>query len=114
MHISSRDVLPYATNKTEVWRFHARTAGSFTATSRFLHNILAVACTLLLRLAIYYQKSVLCLEYSVQMVSVADILHRTVVIGCVGVSLWGIGTGFAVHTHTMKRGQGALTRFSET
>ncbi|EIM80095.1 uncharacterized protein STEHIDRAFT_105712 [Stereum hirsutum FP-91666 SS1] len=39
------------------------------------------------------------------MVSIADILHRTVVIGCVGVSIWGIGTGFAVHTHTMKRGQ---------
>ncbi|KAI0048514.1 hypothetical protein FA95DRAFT_1557873 [Auriscalpium vulgare] len=40
--------------------------------------------------------------------SVADILHRGVVTGLVGVCVWGIGIGFMVHRDTIRRGHEIL------
>lgn len=37
----------------------------------------------------------------------ADILHRTLVVGLLGVTVAGVGTGWAVHKDTLKRGQGS-------
>lgn len=34
-----------------------------------------------------------------------DILHRAVVLSCVGVSIWGIGTAVGVHNDTLRRGR---------
>ncbi len=38
--------------------------------------------------------------------SVADILHRGVVLSLVGVCVWGIGTGILVHRDTLRMGRG--------
>lgn len=37
--------------------------------------------------------------------SVADILHRGVVLSLVGVCVWGIGTGILVHRDTLRMGR---------
>ncbi|KAI0030579.1 hypothetical protein K488DRAFT_53966 [Vararia minispora EC-137] len=37
---------------------------------------------------------------------VLDILHRGVVLACIGTTFWGIGMGVAVHNDTMRRGRG--------
>ncbi|KAI9512511.1 hypothetical protein F5148DRAFT_849695 [Russula earlei] len=37
--------------------------------------------------------------------SVADILHRGVVLSLVGVCVWGIGTGILVHRDTVRMGR---------
>ncbi|KAH9044550.1 hypothetical protein EDB85DRAFT_1910043 [Lactarius pseudohatsudake] len=39
--------------------------------------------------------------------SVADILHRGVVLSLVGVCVWGIGTGIFVHRDTLRMGRGS-------
>ncbi|KAH9968629.1 hypothetical protein BC827DRAFT_1121449 [Russula dissimulans] len=39
--------------------------------------------------------------------SVADILHRGVVLSLVGVCIWGIGTGIFVHRDTVRMGRGS-------
>ena len=38
--------------------------------------------------------------------SVADILHRGVVLSLIGVCVWGIGTGILVHRDTLRMGRG--------
>ena len=38
--------------------------------------------------------------------SVADVLHRGVVLSLVGVCVWGIGTGILVHRDTLRMGRG--------
>jgi hypothetical protein len=37
----------------------------------------------------------------------ADILHRTLVVGLLGVTIAGVGTGWAIHKDTLRRGQGS-------
>jgi len=37
--------------------------------------------------------------------SIADILHRGVVLSLVGVCIWGVGTGFLVHRDTVRMGK---------
>lgn len=37
--------------------------------------------------------------------SVADVLHRGVVLSLVGVCVWGIGTGVLVHRDTLRMGR---------
>jgi len=39
--------------------------------------------------------------------SVADVLHRGVVLSLVGVCIWGIGTGVLVHRDTVRMGKGS-------
>jgi hypothetical protein len=38
-----------------------------------------------------------------------DILHRVFVYSAVGVSVWGISTGYMVHRDTLKRGEGVFS-----
>ncbi|KAA1475221.1 hypothetical protein DENSPDRAFT_414125 [Dentipellis sp. KUC8613] len=38
----------------------------------------------------------------------ADILHRGTVLTLVGVSIWGMTTGYLVHRDTMRRGKGII------
>ncbi|KAI0257206.1 hypothetical protein BJV78DRAFT_1160957 [Lactifluus subvellereus] len=38
--------------------------------------------------------------------SVADVLHRGVVLSLIGVCVWGIGTGILVHRDTLRMGRG--------
>ena len=37
----------------------------------------------------------------------ADILHRTLVFGLLGVTVAGVGAGWAIHKDTLRRGQGS-------
>ena len=37
----------------------------------------------------------------------ADILHKTLVVGLVGATVAGVGTGWMVHKDTLRRGQGS-------
>jgi hypothetical protein len=39
--------------------------------------------------------------------SLADVLHRGVVLSLVGVCVWGIGTGVFVHRDTLRLGRGS-------
>ncbi|KAF6761127.1 hypothetical protein DFP72DRAFT_804392, partial [Ephemerocybe angulata] len=43
---------------------------------------------------------------------VLDYLHRAVVYSCVGISIWGIGMGVAVHRDTLRRGRGEQQTFA--
>ena len=43
----------------------------------------------------------------VSMPPLADILHRTLVFGLLGVTVVGVGAGWAVHKDTLRRGQGS-------
>ncbi|TFY80704.1 hypothetical protein EWM64_g3304 [Hericium alpestre] len=36
---------------------------------------------------------------------IADILHRGAVLTLVGVSVWGVATGYMVHKNTLKKGR---------
>jgi len=37
----------------------------------------------------------------------ADILHRTLVVGLLGATVAGVGVGWAVHKDTLRRGEGS-------
>jgi hypothetical protein len=41
----------------------------------------------------------------------ADILHRTFVVGLLGATVLGVGTGWAVHKDTLRRGQGSSVSY---
>jgi Cytochrome oxidase c assembly len=43
--------------------------------------------------------------------SVADVLHRGVVLSLIGVCVWGIGTGILVHRDTLRMGRGPRNSF---
>jgi len=43
----------------------------------------------------------------VSMPPLADILHRTLVVGLLGVTVVGVGAGWAIHKDTLRRGQGS-------
>ncbi|KAF9243184.1 hypothetical protein BU15DRAFT_43308 [Melanogaster broomeanus] len=36
-----------------------------------------------------------------------DVIHRTVVSGLAGLSIYGLYLGYSVHQHTMEKGRGA-------
>ena len=40
-------------------------------------------------------------------ISVADVLHRGVVLSLVGLTVYGIGAGVMIHRDTLRRGRGA-------
>ena len=42
----------------------------------------------------------------------ADILHRTLVVGLLGATVAGVGVGWAVHKDTLRRGQGSSSVFA--
>ena len=44
--------------------------------------------------------------------SLADVLHRSVVLSLVGVCVWGIGTGILVHRDTLRMGRGSGSGFA--
>ena len=48
----------------------------------------------------------------VLMPPLADILHRTLVVGLLGVTVAGVGVGWAVHKDTLRRGQGSSSVFA--
>jgi Cytochrome oxidase c assembly len=47
------------------------------------------------------------IDMSRSRLSVADVLHRGVVLSLVGVCIWGIGTGILVHRDTLRMGRGS-------
>lgn len=46
--------------------------------------------------------------------SVADVLHRGVVLSLVGVCVWGIGTGVLVHRDTLRMGRGSANALASS
>ena len=46
-------------------------------------------------------------SFFISMPPLADILHRTLVLGLLGATVAGVGTGWMVHKDTLKRGQGS-------
>ncbi|KAN0081329.1 hypothetical protein V8E55_008953 [Tylopilus felleus] len=42
--------------------------------------------------------------------TLADVLHRTLVTGLTALSIYGIYLGYSVHDHVMIKGKGALAR----
>lgn len=39
-------------------------------------------------------------------VALVDLLHRTFVVGCLGVTVYGGYLAYSVHEHTMQKGKG--------
>jgi hypothetical protein len=52
------------------------------------------------------QATYLILTFMAKRIAIGDLVHRTVVVSLVGLTVLGIGAGYAIHQDTLKRGRG--------